>query len=143
MRSGARPQRPAHDPRRPHRAMPEWRLNPREPQDSPVKNCVLVPGARSLATTVAGANEPEYRMVIGEWRNLSTPAATCTGPDRRGRNEPPSTSTNAGKIAAPNQAPDGCTRYSECPPSFIDGDHLHSHSTRLYHNSLTVSSVSC
>ena len=129
MRSGARLQRPLRDPRRPHRAMPEWRSNPRERRESPIKNRVLVPGARSLTTTAAGTDQPKYGMIVGEGGNPSSPVATCTGQDRGGWNEPSSTSTHTGKIAALDQAPDGCTRYSERLPGFLDGDHLCSHTT--------------
>jgi len=88
---------------------------------------MLVPGARDVAATPAGTDEAEDRMVVGEGRNMSGSAPPYAGPERGGWNEPPSTAADAGQIAALNQAPDRCTRYAERPASFVDGDHLGSH----------------
>jgi hypothetical protein len=99
---------------------------------------VLVPGARRLAATAAGADETKDRMVVRKRRDRCDPATTCTGLDRRGWNESPSTSPNARKVATLNQSPDGRPRHAKRSTRFVDGHHLNGH-TQSYHDHLIVS----
>jgi hypothetical protein len=70
---------------------------------------VLVAGARPPAAAATRADETEHRMVVRKRGNALGPAPAGTCLNGAGRDEAPSTSTNAGEVAALNEPPDGGT----------------------------------
>jgi hypothetical protein len=70
---------------------------------------VLVAGAGCLAAAAAGADETEHRMVVRKRGNSRGPAPAGASLNGADRNEAPSTSANARKVASLNQPPDGRT----------------------------------
>jgi hypothetical protein len=88
---------------------------------------VLVAGAGGAAAAAARADETEQRMVVRKRRNAPGPAPTGARVNGARRDEAPSTSANARKVASLNQAPDGRTRDAKGTPRLLNGDHRSCH----------------
>ena len=81
-------------------------MNPRGPTASPIKDAVLVTGARRLAAATPRTDEAEHWMVVRKRRNPRRPLTTGARLNGASWHETTSSPTNTWQIAALYQPPD-------------------------------------